>query len=278
MRLGISAYLIAVSLLLVACEQNTPITWAGYVEEDSIDVSSEVAGKLKQVFVSKGQTVNTGEALFQLDENPEKIQVNEAQARIATQDQKIIEAKSQFKLAQRELQRTERLAKTGISSQSSLDTAHALQTQTQARYQARKEELNALQAAKKHLTWILSRKHQIAPTTGIIDDIWYEPGNFIAAGKPVLRLRPEDGITLRFFVPETKLSQLKLGSLVQVSAHGIANFSATVSGIAAEPEFTPPVLYAEGSRSKLMFWIEAKPESKVIGTLHPGLPIDVSMP
>ena len=83
MRLGISAYLIAVSLLLVACEQNTPITWAGYVEEDSIDVSSEVAGKLKQVFVSKGQTVNTGEALFQLDENPEKIQVNEAQARVA---------------------------------------------------------------------------------------------------------------------------------------------------------------------------------------------------
>ena len=39
------------------------------------------------------------------------------------------------------------------------------------------------------------------------------------------------------------------------------------------PEFTPPVLYSKGSRDRLVYRVEARPEGAA--TLNPGLPVDV---
>ena len=52
---------------------------------------------------------------------------------------------------------------------------------------------------------------------------------------------------------------------------------ATVDFIAAQAEYTPPVIYSRGSREKLVFRVEAVPSSEQATMLRPGLPVDVRL-
>jgi len=273
--------LIFLLMLLVAvftlsgCNDKASDAWPGYIEGDYIDVTPEVSGKLKQLFVSKGQKVQQGDVLFALEENPERLQVTELQARVAAQHHKIKDIQAQLTLSQQSLARSERLAKIDLSSLSDLDAARAKQASSKAQLAANKDELEAQEALLAKASWLLSRKQQVASATGYIDDIWFNTGEWVPLGKPVIRLRPTDGLIIRFFVPESELASIVMGSQVMVNSDGQQPFLATVEAIASEPEFTPPVLYSDKARDKLMFWVEARPNHKDNLTLHPGMPVDV---
>ena len=59
---------------------------------------------------------------------------------------------------------------------------------------------------------------------------------------------------------------------------GAAPIPATIVFIAARAEFTPPVLYSKENRSKLVYLVEAKPAPADAAKLHPGQPVDVTLP
>ncbi len=67
---------------------------------------------------------------------------------------------------------------------------------------------------------------------------------------------------------------MKLGQNVTIHCDGCAkDITATVSFIAAQEEFTPPVIFSVGVREKLVFKIEARAPGGL--PLHPGQPVDV---
>jgi HlyD family secretion protein len=45
--------------------------------------------------------------------------------------------------------------------------------------------------------------------------------------------------------------------------------------IATEAEYTPPVIYSNAQRAKLVFRVEALPDAALAERLKPGQPIDV---
>ena len=49
---------------------------------------------------------------------------------------------------------------------------------------------------------------------------------------------------------------------------------AVIAKVASVPEYTPPVIYSQGARAKLVYLVEAKPDD-VSSVLRPGLPIEV---
>ena len=49
--------------------------------------------------------------------------------------------------------------------------------------------------------------------------------------------------------------------------------TATITYVAAEPQFTPPVIYSLEERAKLVFLAEARPDRPE--AIRPGLPVDV---
>ena len=66
------------------------------------------------------------------------------------------------------------------------------------------------------------------------------------------------------------------GSPVRVSVDGISEpLSGTVSYISPKAEYTPPVIYSQESRNKLVFMVEAVFAPDVAANLHPGQPVDV---
>ena len=91
---------------------------------------------------------------------------------------------------------------------------------------------------------------------------------------PVVSILPPENVYVRFFVPETEFARLKLGQRVAITCDGCAaGITATVSFIAAQEEFTPPVIFSIGSREKLVFKVEARAPGGL--RLNPGQPVEV---
>ena len=98
------------------------------------------------------------------------------------------------------------------------------------------------------------------------------------AGQPVVSLLPPGNIKARFFVPEADVGTLHAGQSVLISCDGCgAPIGGQISRIATQPEFTPPVIYSNVQRSKLVFMVEAKPQNNDASRLKPGQPLDVRM-
>ncbi|MBA3753426.1 MAG: secretion protein HlyD, partial [Nitrospira sp.] len=63
---------------------------------------------------------------------------------------------------------------------------------------------------------------------------------------------------------------------VRVSVDSVREpFIGTVSYISPKAEYTPPVIYSQESRAKLVFMVEAVFAPDVAAGLHPGQPVDV---
>ena len=94
----------------------------------------------------------------------------------------------------------------------------------------------------------------------------------------MVALLPPGALKLRFFVPEPQLGRVAVGTEVAVSCSGCpTGMTARVRHVSPQAEFTPPVIYSAGSRSKMVFMVEAVPASGG-ATLKPGQPVDVRLP
>jgi HlyD family secretion protein len=95
----------------------------------------------------------------------------------------------------------------------------------------------------------------------------------------VVAILPPENVKARFFVPETKLGAVRIGQPVQLRCDGCAApIAAKVTYIAPQAEFTPPVIFSKDSRARLVFLVEARPSREDATKLHPGQPLDVTLP
>ena len=51
--------------------------------------------------------------------------------------------------------------------------------------------------------------------------------------------------------------------------------AARIAFVSNQAEYTPPVIYSNESRAKLVFMVEARPDEKTALQLKPGQPVDV---
>ena len=107
-------------------------------------------------------------------------------------------------------------------------------------------------------------------------DTFFRAGEWVAAGQPVVSLLPPGATKARFFVPESELGAIAIGQAVSVACDGCsAPVAARISFISTQAEYTPPVIYSNSQRARLVFMVEARPDPKDAARLRPGQPIDV---
>jgi HlyD family secretion protein len=207
-------------------------------------------------------------------------------------------AAAQLAKAQRDYDRESQLVGEGISSRAQVDAARAARDSAQAaldqaRAQVRAGEMSAgraeqIRAAQAGVTGAQAalrgqqqRRADIAPTSpaaGMIEQTFFNPGEWVPANVPVVAVLPDDKRKLRFYVPEDRVASLRMGSTVRFTCDGCgAARDAKVSYISPRAEFTPPVIYSERARAKLVFLVEAVP-APTAQPLPPGLPVEVQAP
>jgi HlyD family secretion protein len=127
--------------------------------------------------------------------------------------------------------------------------------------------------------WRLAQRAVAAPASGLVHDTYYVVGDLVPAGSPVASVLPPGNVKVRFYVAETALGRLKPGQTLTVACDGCAApIAATIVFISHRAEFTPPVLYSKENRAKLVYLVEAKPALTDAAKLHPGQPVDVTLP
>ena len=302
------------ALLLAACTGRGEAPWSGYAEADYVYVAAPLAGTLTALHVEAGQQVALGQPLFALESESEVAAREEAKARlaaarhqaenadkgkrepeVAVNQAQLAQARAQAELAQHDLARKRELLAKGFVAPAQVDEAQTALAQARsrvaelssvvavARLPGRADERAAaeaqVEAARQVLRqseWRQAQKQQAAPAAGQVADTFFRPGEFVAAGQPVLALLPPGNLKARFYVPEVQLPALALGQTVTLSCDGCgAAIAARVTHIATRPEYTPPVIYSNAQRAKLVFLAEAKPAPADAVRLRPGQPLDV---
>jgi HlyD family secretion protein len=288
----------------------------GYVEGYLVFMAPEEGGRIENLAVDHGDQVTTGQPLFELESSMQIAQRNEAEARwqqakaqlanlqaslqrpeeiavIRAQEER---AKAQLDLSQAELDRQQTLYNRGIAAKAQFDQAKTaferdkaglqeVQRQIQAgQIVARSAEIKAAEAAAqaaeatlRQAETRLAKRKVSAPTGAQVQDIYFRTGETVNAGQPVLALLPPANRRIRFYVPEQRLSAFALGRTVGVTCDGCpADLRAKISFMSGQAEYTPPVIFSEQERAKLVFRVEAQPLN---GTSLPiGLPVSVMLP
>jgi len=308
-------WLVSAPLFLLACSDRASDRWTGYAEAELVHVSAPVTGTVKTLPVARGNRVESGALLFTLDSDIEVLARSEAEARlsqaestaanlrkgrrpaeISAAEQQLAQADAALTASRADYQRERDLAAKGFVSSGRLDTLRAQQERDQARVRelqaqlalarqpARSDEIAAAEAqaraARAQLgqdSWRAAQTQQSSPVAGIVYDVLFRVGERVPAAQPVVLLLPDQGLKARFFVPTVALGSLKLGDKVQLACDGCpANLAATVNYISPQAEFTPPVIYSNEARDKLVFRVEAAPDAAARTALKPGMPLTVS--
>ena len=286
--------------------------YLGYVEGETVLVGPPQAGRIVTVNVAKGGGVVKDQVLFGLDTAVAEAEVARAQAAVTTAEAAhadlltgkrepelaVIraqrrEAEAGLVLARKELERASTLADTGIAAQSRLDSARSQVAIYEARIAqadaseqvaglaARTPQIEAAASRVEEARTALAETRQKladltpkAPVAAVVDDVYFDAGEWVAAGQPVVSLLPPGNLTLRFFVPEAALGAASPGTRVTFHCDGCRDGrNAVITRTASQPEFTPPVIYSQNARAKLVFLVEARPDDAA--GLRPGLPIEV---
>ena len=308
--------LLLIPALLAACTAGPPPGWTGYAEAELVYIAPPVAGRLTTLAVRSGEAVTAGQALFELDATPELAADAEAQARaqsaqaqardankgrrapeVAVTRAQLDQARAAERLAVIDLARQQQLLTQGFVAKARLDDATTTLAQARARVaeleaalavaqlparddarSAARALADAAQSGRAQTAWRVEQKRQGAPMPARVQDVFMRPGEWVAAGQPVLALLPPANRKARFYVPQAAVGGLRLDAPVSLHCDGCgAAIPARISFIASGPEYTPPVIYSNQQRDKLVFLVEARPvKAEDAERLHPGQPLDVT--
>jgi HlyD family secretion protein len=278
---------------------------SGYVEADPLYLSSPAAGTVAQVFAVKGRRIERGQPLFAMDPATLQAVQGQAQARLTQAETEIAAvaaraeqarasisaARANETQAARELARHEALRRANPAAYvpAQLDQARAALANARAQRQAAERaaaaqaaEVPAARARAEQARAALSEQRtrlgqlaQTAPASGLVEDVFFQSGEWAAPNQPIVSLIPDGQVKLRFFVPQAEVARYRPGQTVAFGCDGCpANLRAQISYVSPRTEYTPPVIYSRGSRDRLMFMVEAHPPGSV--RLQPGLPVDVT--
>jgi multidrug efflux pump subunit AcrA (membrane-fusion protein) len=158
-------------------------------------------------------------------------------------------------------------------------TLQQLAVQRVDEIRAAEADARAAREALAQADWRLAQRAITSPAAGRVHDTHYVVGDFVPAGSPVASVLPPGNVLVRFYVPEPVLGRLQPGQAVRVACDGCAEpLVARIAFISDRAEYTPPVLYSRDNRAKLVYRVEARPAAADAAKLHPGQPVDVTLP
>ena len=282
-------------LTLGACRHTQEPDAYGNFEATETVVSAEASGALLWFTPTEGQQVAPGTLLGVIDTAQlalDRAQIRAQRSSVSSRETEsarqidVLEVQREF--ANRAYARTRRLFAEKAATAQQLE-------QAEREYRVLGEQLAAARAQRQSVSGDASasdaRVAQIAdriaksriaaPFAGTVLATYTRAGEFVQPGQPLFRLANLDSLTLRAYVTEPQLSQLRIGQRVEVSVDrpdGVRlTVPGTVSWVAAKAEFTPTPVQTRDERADLVYAVKIRVANRN-GVLKIGMPADVAFP
>ena len=293
MKFRLFLYVIAFSTALNGCSSGDKISDAsGTFEADEVIVSSEVPGKILMLNIDEGSVLTKDSIVGIIDSVPLLLQKAQVEANINALHEKTIDVSPQIKLLNDQIavqkvqlandfyerDRTTRLIKADAATTKQLDDINTeidvLQKQIAVNQQQIKVQetttgtqnssiLSEYDPLKKSVAEIndqLKRAYISNPINGTVLTKYAMAGEITSAGKALYKIADLSVITLRAYITNDQLVQVKLNQQVTVLVDdgngGFKQYEGIITWISDKAEFTPKTIQTKDERANLVYAIK----------------------
>jgi len=139
-------------------------------------------------------------------------------------------------------------------------------------------QVEAAQARVAELEALLADTRILAPVDATVMAKLVEPGELVAAGRPLATLVNLSDLYVRVYVPEHDVGRIRLGNPARIFVDAFRDraFPGKVIEVAQQAEFTPKDVHMKDEREKLVFGVKVAIENPD-GLLKPGMFADVKI-
>ena len=271
--------LASAALIVGACsDKEKEYDATGTFEATETTVFAEQSGTLLTFDINEGDNIAPGQELGMVDTTQLWLKIQQLgatkevyQSQKPDVEKQIAATRQQLAKAKTEQQRYQELVADGAAPRKMLDDAtsqvQVLQRQLDAQVSALHTQLatlNSQQAATdvqvSQLQDQLRKCHVVAPIGGTVLEKYVERGEFVAVGKPLLKVADTDNLFLRAYVTSAQLQHIKLGQQVKVFAdYGNGQkkeYEGTITWISSRSEFTPTTILTDDERADLVYAVK----------------------
>ncbi|UUE43544.1 secretion protein HlyD [Pectobacterium aroidearum] len=293
-------------------QQEKPLTLYGNVDIRTVNLAFRVGGRVAELNVDEGDTVQAGQPLAMLDAAPYQNAQHQAQANLASAQaqlqlaqegyrqeeiaqvrSQVVQSQAAYDYANNFYQRQQGLWDKRAISANMLDDARTSRNQALAALQAAKDKLSqfergnrpqeiaAAQAAVAQAEAGLAQAELdkqdaelLAPSPGVILTRAAEKGSMLAAGSTVFTLSLTRPVWVRAYVSEKDLGRVVPGSHMLIYTDGRPNqpYRGKVGFVSPSAEFTPKSVETEDLRTDLVYRLRIVVNDPDDG-LRQGMPV-----
>jgi len=293
MKFRLFLYVITFSIVLNGCSSSDKTSDAsGTFEADEVIVSSEVPGKILTLNIDEGSVLTKDSIVGIIDSVPLLLQKAQVEANINALHEKTTNVLPQIKLLNDQIavqkvqlandfyerDRTARLIKADAATTKQLDDINTaidvLQKQIAVNEQQIKVQetttgtqnssiLSEYDPLKKSVAEIndqLKRAYISNPINGTVLTKYAMAGEITSAGKALYKIADLSVITLRAYITNDQLVQVKLNQQVTVLVDdgngGFKQYDGIITWISDKAEFTPKTIQTKDERANLVYAIK----------------------
>lgn len=273
--LGLAAVGAGVAAWLVLRQPALPAGFAGgngRLEATQIYVSSKYPGRIAEVLVNEGDTVEAGQIVARMDTTPLQAQLREAEAQIRSAQDARNAARAQvavkqadYNYASRQDARSRELVPRGAVSQQEAEIDHAASLSARAQLEgARAQEvqsasqIDAARATADRLRAEIADSVLRAPMRARVERRLAEPGEVLGAGGRVFSVNNLSDVYMYVYLPEKVTGKVPLGSEARIVLDAAPQYPirAFVSYVSPMAQFTPKTVETAEERHNLTFRVK----------------------
>ncbi len=188
-----------------------------YIDGNSVSLSTKILGKIGQLTVDEGDSVQKGQILVRLDDSDLRAQEEQAKAVLKYSGKSVFLAKINLEKAQEDYQRAEVLFKSGSTPKEEFDHNRKTYEAAQAQYNMALAQVGVAKSQLGVIQTQLSNTTITSPINGLIAKKWAMPGDVIQSSQPIFTIYDLKNIWVTANLEETKFSSIHLNDPVEIS-------------------------------------------------------------
>lgn len=282
---------IIASILIISCtKDNDRADSYGNFEATEITVSSESNGKIEFLNFEEGDVLEAQAQVGLIDTMQlyySKQQLLASKNTVSSKSENVLSQRSvlneQLKSAQIERNRVRSMFDENAATKRQVDEVDGLVKVIEAQMRSVGtqnapivSDLKSIDVQIEKINDQISKSKITNPIKGTVLTKYAEAGEITAFGKPLYKIADMSEMTLRVYVSETQLSNIKIGQEVTVKIDGAAEMKSvkgTISWIASQAEFTPKIIQTKEERVNLVYAVKVKIKND--GSLKIGMPAEM---